>query len=105
MNFCRGASPHSDIEVQIEDGLRKTASEDTAIAWIRSHIGIPGNEYADRLAAFISILGEIQGVTRSPLNEELGRYQRRLAPSGHTGRVSAKGGQIGIDTPFRGIHT
>jgi len=59
VNLCNGAPPRSAIEREIKEALRQRAREDTAIAWIRGHIGIPDNERADRLAAFTSILGEI----------------------------------------------
>ena len=34
---------------------------DTAISWVRVHIGTPGNKKSDRLALFHSFLGEIAG--------------------------------------------
>ena len=34
---------------------------DTGISWVRSHIGIPGNEAVDRAAEFQSFLGPVAG--------------------------------------------
>jgi len=59
INLSKGQPPRSGIEREIKDFLVKRSGEDTAIAWIRSHIGIPGNEKADKLASFTSTLGHI----------------------------------------------
>jgi len=66
LNSCKGAPhpPHSGIEVEIKNNLKAREYHDTATAWTRSHISIPGIEQADRLAAFTSILGDIQGATQ-----------------------------------------
>jgi len=55
LNISQSAPPRSGIEVQLKEALRKQGHLDTAIAWIRGHIGTPGNEKADELAAFTSV--------------------------------------------------
>ena len=44
---------------------RNDNNQDTAIAWVRAHIQIPGNEEADALANWASHLGEVAGSTRT----------------------------------------
>jgi len=68
-------TPRSGIEVQLTEALRKREHLDTAISWIRSHIGIEGNEKADDAAALASILGEIAG---PPPNRHRRRSQVNL---------------------------
>jgi len=48
LNISKGHAPRSGIEIRIKENLLQRSEEDTAIAWIRSYIGIPGNEKADR---------------------------------------------------------
>ncbi|KAF8427706.1 hypothetical protein EV426DRAFT_682711 [Tirmania nivea] len=60
-NLSRGAPPRSGIEKEIKDLLHRQGNRETAIGWVRSHIGIPGNEKADRRAAYESALGRIAG--------------------------------------------
>jgi len=45
--------------------------QDTAIAWIRSHIGIPGNERVGRRAAYESALGVTAGSPHTATEEGL----------------------------------
>ena len=61
-NLATGHPTQSSIECRIKDALQNREAEDTAIAWVRSHIGIPGNERADRTALFHSYLGSITGL-------------------------------------------
>lgn len=65
-NLCRGQPPRSGIERLIKQHLatRTSRSQDTAIAWVRSHISIPGNEQADKLATWSSHLGQTASATR-----------------------------------------
>jgi len=58
--LSKGHLPRSGIERDIKGLLLRKAGEDTAIAWIRSHIGIPGNEQADKLASFAAVLVNIE---------------------------------------------
>lgn len=52
--------PRSGIEIELGDLLtqRYRNQYDTSVSWVRSHIGINGNEEADRLAAHASALGQ-----------------------------------------------
>ena len=73
LNLSRGIPPRSGIEVQLKAALRLRGHLDTGIAWIGVHIGIPGNEKTDELAAFASILGDIE--TRPDVSTEGGVRQ------------------------------
>ena len=61
--LSNGSPPGSAIEARIKDLLhhRHALHHDTAITWVRAHIGIEGNERADRIAAFNGTLGQLNG--------------------------------------------
>jgi len=61
------------IEREIKELLARRSGVDTAIAWIRSQIGIPGNEKADKLAGITSIIGDI--AMEAPISTEGGVRQ------------------------------
>ena len=63
INLAKGAPPRSAIERSIKSSLcrRQALGLDTGISWIRAHIGIEGNEIADRHATFESHRGQIRG--------------------------------------------
>ena len=50
LNLAAGSPPRSDIEIRIKAALVAREGRDTAISWVLSHIGIPGNEIADQAA-------------------------------------------------------
>ena len=62
-NLARGKPARSGTERAIKQSLnlRQDKGQDTAIAWVRAHIQIPGNEEADALALFSSYLGQTKG--------------------------------------------
>lgn len=60
--LARGTQPpRSHIETQIKAALqeRGSANMDTGISWVRSHIGMEGNEKADTEAGMRSYLGRL----------------------------------------------
>jgi len=54
--LSRGAPPRSGVEIALRDRIL-ARNHNTAVAWIRGHIGIQGNTIADNLAEFHSHLG------------------------------------------------
>ena len=70
--------------------LRQDKGQDTAIAWVRAHIQIPGNEEADALAKWSSYLGETKGSNRTITAEGIradGKRERATARSRETFRL------------------
>ena len=54
-DLAKGAPPRSAIEVRMKDAL--STGRPVGALWVRSHIGIPGNEKADRRAALEGLRG------------------------------------------------
>lgn len=80
MKISQGSKPpRSGIEIELGDLLAKRHSNhyDTSISWIRSHIGIKGNEEADWLAALASARGQF--TVQEPLVTEGGIRQASKA--------------------------
>jgi len=84
-SLAEGNPPRSGIERRIKDGLERREGE-TGALWVRSHIGIPGNEAADRQAELSRIRGNSSGHPGTTTYEGLmtrGRARRsasRTAP-------------------------
>ena len=70
INLAAGNPPRSQIERDIKQALhrRESLKLDTGISWVRSHIGIRGNELADQRATFESHRGQIAG-EQGPVTE------------------------------------
>ncbi|KAF8422185.1 hypothetical protein EV426DRAFT_706332 [Tirmania nivea] len=65
-SMSRGAPPRSSIEQEIKEILvQASETRDVKVVWVRGHIGIDGNERADKRAAFESRLGLIRGTERT----------------------------------------
>ena len=62
LNIAAGSPPRSDLEAHIKQALIQRQNLDTTISWVRSHIGIPGNEAADNAADYCSHLGPVAGL-------------------------------------------
>jgi len=50
MNLSNGTLPRSGVEIDLKNALRRRRDQETHIAGIRSHIGIPSNVTADQPA-------------------------------------------------------
>ena len=75
--LANGATPRSDIERRMKDCL--TAGErEIGVAWVRSHIGIGGNERADRQAPLERIRGETRGSIPNTTFEGLKELRKAL---------------------------
>ena len=61
VGLANGDPPRSHIEVELKQELRARGHLECQIAWVRSHIGIPGNEVADAAANRCSHLGQVRG--------------------------------------------
>lgn len=80
IGISRGSKPpRSGIEIELGDLLaeRHQNHYDTSISWVRSHIGVKGNEEADELAALASARGQF--IVQEPLVTEGGIRQASKA--------------------------
>jgi len=84
LNLSKRSPPRSRIDVEIKNALRKRAGEDMAIAWVRSYIGIPGNEQVENLRHSHPVWGKSRERIRAPQTEESGRPQEQPTPPGDT---------------------
>ena len=78
LHLANGNPPRSGLERRINKALRSREHLDTGISGVRSHIGFPGNEIADRAADWQSHLGPVAGAPRTATYEGLRAYGKAI---------------------------
>ena len=92
LQLSGGAPPRSGIEAEIRHHLLSRQA-DTAVAWIRGHIGLEGNTIADNLAGLHAYLGAVALQPRVGTHEGIkaasraNRKQARTLPGFGTRRT------------------
>lgn len=76
LQLSRGAPPKSGIETELKETIL-ARKHDTAVAWIRGHLGLEGNTIADQLAKLHSHLGVTALQPRTATHEGLKAASRR----------------------------
>ncbi|KAF8415874.1 hypothetical protein EV426DRAFT_661796 [Tirmania nivea] len=96
----KGGPPRSGIETELKDAFATRTARNTAIGWVKSHIGITGNEKAGRRAAYESALGCMAGNDRQQPPRGL---EQELIPGGRTNdwnQVTRSTDFFGADMPY-----
>ena len=78
LGLALGNPPRSAYEIRLKNALKDRAHLDTAISWVRSHIGIPGNEAADRAADWQSHWGPVAGLPTAATYEGLRAHHKAI---------------------------
>ena len=84
-NLADGGTPRSHIEKRMKDALA-SANQDREIGalWVRGHIGIGGNERADRRAALEGIRGRTNGAPHTITPEGLKEVRKAIRATART---------------------
>lgn len=96
-HLVHGRTPRSGIEKKIKDSLLNRDTEIVAL-WVRSHIGILGNEAADRIAALEGLIG-LQDSPKTATLKGMREMSKEARKVSRTPKSTAHDGQSGANMP------